>query len=341
MLSRTFHRLTLAAVYAASASALEATTIQIVNMNAAGVGFNDPTAVAALPGNPATTRGAQRLAVFQAAADYWETVIDSNVTIKIEAQMIPQAPCDASSGILGSAGPKSAHANFANAPLASTWYVSALADSWSGSDLQIGGGNDIVANFNTKVDGDATCFTGVEWYYGLGGQAAPPGTFDFYRVVQHEIGHGLGVTTLVTLSTGVRCCNANPMADSYMRNLESHSLGITWPSMTDAQRVTSAKSPNNLHWIGPRALALGSLVTAGKDASGHLNMYAPATLAPGSSVAHWTDVTSPNEMMEPFFNSNMRGFVTHGLMRDIGWRVKLIFADDFDFGDTGAWLHTP
>jgi hypothetical protein len=42
-----------------------AATITIINNNAAGVGFNDPTPVAPVGGNPGVTLGAQRLYIFQ------------------------------------------------------------------------------------------------------------------------------------------------------------------------------------------------------------------------------------------------------------------------------------
>jgi hypothetical protein len=46
-----------------------ATTITIVNQDGVNEGFNDPTPAAPVGGNPGTTVGAQRLFVFQHAAD--------------------------------------------------------------------------------------------------------------------------------------------------------------------------------------------------------------------------------------------------------------------------------
>ena len=53
--------------------------IVIVNGNAPGVGFNDPTPVAPVGGNPGTTVGDQRLRAFQFAADRWGATLDSIV----------------------------------------------------------------------------------------------------------------------------------------------------------------------------------------------------------------------------------------------------------------------
>ena len=57
----------LAGLMAASA-ADAAATIVIINGNAAGVGFNDPTPAAPVGGNTGTTLGEQRLIAFQHAA---------------------------------------------------------------------------------------------------------------------------------------------------------------------------------------------------------------------------------------------------------------------------------
>src|SRR5687767_11531911 len=48
-------------------------------------GFNDPTVVAPVGGNPGTTLGEQRLLAFQHAANIWAQTLDSGVEIRIEA----------------------------------------------------------------------------------------------------------------------------------------------------------------------------------------------------------------------------------------------------------------
>jgi hypothetical protein len=77
-----------AAVSVASATA----TFVINNLDGPGEGFNDLTAVAPVAGNPGATLGAQRLNAFQAAADAWGQILDSPVTIVVDANMDP-LPC--------------------------------------------------------------------------------------------------------------------------------------------------------------------------------------------------------------------------------------------------------
>src|SRR5580765_8043726 len=116
----------------------------IVNINAAGVGFNDPTPAAPVGGNTGTTLGQQRLIAFQHAAEIWSARLDSNVPIRIRAQFISLG-----AGVLGSAGPVSVVRDFPNAPLPGTWYHVALANALAGVDL-LPANDDINANFSTN-----------------------------------------------------------------------------------------------------------------------------------------------------------------------------------------------
>ena len=66
-LRKTFVLVALLAVVAMANNAVAA-TITIVNIDLPGEGFNDPTVVAPVGGNPGTTLGQQRLLAFQYAA---------------------------------------------------------------------------------------------------------------------------------------------------------------------------------------------------------------------------------------------------------------------------------
>src|SRR5438046_8407248 len=103
--------LALASMALAPAFLVHAATIVIVNSDGAGEGFNDPTVVAPVGGNSATTRGGQRLAVFQAAANIWGNILPSAVTIRVNAQFNPLM-CDMSSAILGAAAATEVIRNF-------------------------------------------------------------------------------------------------------------------------------------------------------------------------------------------------------------------------------------
>src|SRR5688572_3229215 len=129
--------LAMAAIVIAAAPALVLAQSQghivIINGNAANVGFNDPTPVAPVGGNPGTTLGQQRLLAFQRAADLWDAELDTNINIEILATF--EAPaCTATGAVLGSAGATNVFRDFApngfypGVEFAGTWYPSALAD---------------------------------------------------------------------------------------------------------------------------------------------------------------------------------------------------------------------
>jgi hypothetical protein len=301
--------------------AYAAATITVINADPAGQGFNDPTAAAPVGGNTGTTVGAQRLIAFQYAADLWAPLITSPVEIKIEANF-SSLPCDAFSGVLGAAGPITAHRDFVGAPLAHTWYVQALANSLNGGDLDPSD-NDIGAEFNSDI-GTAGCLETTGWYYGL--DANPPGNkIDFVSVLLHELGHGLGFLSLVSLSSGAKFLNLN---DAYMVHLEDHVTGKTFPQMTNSERFNASRRTDMLHWTGANVIFGSAGLASGRHPSGHVELYAPNPAQPGSSVSHFSDELAPNELMEPSYtNANHDVGLALELMADLGWAVSIATVD--------------
>ena len=287
----------------------------IVNVDGAGEGFNDPTAVAPVFGNPGTTRGAQRLNAFRAAAEYWGGILKSPVPIRVDARMDPQT-CTATSAVLGSAGPNTVHRDYAGAPVAATWYVQATANSRAGADLDPGN-SDISATFNSDVD-NPTCLGATSWWYGIGAPA-PAGTIDFYTVVLHEIGHGIGFLSLVNLGTGAKFLGFD---DAYERWLWDWTIG-GWPAMTNAQRLASAVNTGQVIFWGPRATEAGrGFLSAGLNGS-YPRVFAPNPVQGGSSISHFDTVLTPNELMEPAITAppGPYAYLTSGALEDIGWKL--------------------
>jgi cysteine-rich repeat protein len=295
-----------------------AAVIVVTPIDGVGEGFNDPTPVAPVGGNPGTTRGQQRLNAFQYAADIWGAIVKSDVTIEVEAAFDP-LPCSASSATLGQAGPISAFHDFVGAPLANTWYPVALGNALAGLDLDPGV-PDIGATFNSSFG--AGCAFPVGFYYGL--DANPGSDTDFVSVVLHEIGHGLGFLTFVDRnpSSGNFGGKFAGLDDAYMVNLEDHSTGLIWPALTNGQRATSMTDTGDLHWVGATVVAASGFLTAGRHASGHVQMYAPNPLQGGSSISHWDSVLVPNQVMEPAYTGPLHdpGLAT-ALMVDLGWSL--------------------
>jgi PA domain-containing protein/flagellar hook capping protein FlgD len=225
-----------------------AATITIVDGDGVNEGFNDPTSVAPVGGNPGTTLGQQRFNVFQKAADIWGSILPSPVTIVVSATFDTLSPCNATSGVLGQAGPTFLIHDWPTAPIAGTSYVSALADKLNGADL-VPGSADISAQFNSAVDNN-TCLGTSNWYYGFDGNAGT--NIELLPVVLHELGHGLGFIPAVTLSTGAF---SGGFPTIYSRFLLDTSTGVHWNAMSNGDRVISATNTGHVVWDGPATVA--------------------------------------------------------------------------------------
>lgn len=65
---------------------------------------------------------------------------------------------------------------------------------------------------------------------------------------------------------------------------------------------------------------------AGADANGRVRLYAPATVATGSTFSHFDTVVTPNALMEPFITNTLHAEVnldlTPALLADVGWKLN-------------------
>lgn len=254
------------------APTVSAADFVIVNNNAAGVGFNDPA-----PANPAAggdisgTLGQQRLAVFIKAAEQWGALLESNVEIRVQAQMVNQT-CGTGGTVLGSAGPNSLIANFTNAPRANTAYHIAHANSLAGFDLEPGG-NDLTTNFNLALDSGCSPGTAGWWYGTDPDEPVPDNRIPLLPVVFHEIGHGIGFSAQTNLNTGGYFSLHPPVWTSFLYDMET---AMHWRSMSPAQRVASAVNDPDLVWTGEQTNRYSSRFLAASPA---VIVSAPAAIA--------------------------------------------------------------
>ncbi len=222
-----------------------------------GAGFSDSTPAAPVGGNSGTTVGEQRLIAFQFAASLWSAILEGDEQVVVSAAFAPQT-CDAGGGVLGGASPVSIESDFAGAPIPDTWYFSSLANTLAGADLNPGDA-DITATFNASIDNNDGCLAGSNWYYGL--DNSPGGSdIDFLNVVMHEIGHGLGSASVVSVTSGALPSNR---PDIYSRFAFDTQLQLHFDEMTNAQRVASITNTGNVVWDGPSVTELASQILDG------------------------------------------------------------------------------
>lgn len=251
-LFRSFRFLTALTLLAFSTLAHAGANIVIINNNAPGVGFNDPTPTAPIGGNSGTTIGQQRLIAFQYAANIWGATLDSNTDIRVQAQFVPLT-CTATAAVLGSAGTIQIIRDFPGAEFPATWYHTALANKRAGTDLLQT--NDINTNFNSNL-GNPGCLTASGWYYGLDTNH-PSNRINLVTVLLHEFAHGLGFSQFASTSSGSQI---QGLTDVYGRRLFDLSQNRFWPDMTNAQRAASAINSRRVVWTGPTVTASASSV---------------------------------------------------------------------------------
>jgi hypothetical protein len=287
-----------------AATARAAASVTIVNGNAAGVGFNDPTPRAPIGGNTGTTLGQQRLIAFQRAADIWGAEIDSPVPIRILATFEAQV-CTATSATLGSAGSRFIYSNFPKTGLypgpvmPNIWHGGALADKRAGFEIDPAEANgvtpraDIRARFNSLLNGNPACLGGRQWYLGLDRHHGTD--IDLITVLLHEFGHGLGFQQFASVSTGAQIPNEAgvPQSDVYAIHIFDNTKNKYWNQMSDAERAASSVNTGGVVFDGPTVNAAVPSVLPGAPA---LLITAPAAIAgnmPVGTASFGAKLTSP------------------------------------------------
>jgi len=280
----TARRLALALLLAlCAATAFGKATIIVINGDAAGIGFNDPTPAVPVGGNTGVTIGEQRLQAFNEAARIWGQILDSTVEIRIGATFVGSTilPCSATTATLGDARTAVFIRDFAKAPVANTFYPVALANKLAGKDLTPGSPH-IVARFSSAL-GTPGC--GLSWYYGLDNDHKT--SVDLVTVLLHEFGHGLGFAGSVNSSTGVYGTSNTPaIFDLHVLDEVS---GLRFDQMSDAQRKVAITNSGRLVWNGDsvRAAAatfLGSSSSIDVGAAGGITTYELGTASFGSGL---------------------------------------------------------
>lgn len=239
--------------------------IRIYSRDAAGVGFNDPTPVLPIGGNPGTTLGAQRWNVYSKVAAIWAEQLDSTVPITVNAGW-EALTCTASSATLGSASASGYWRNFTGAPQRNVWYPRALANKLgkvnlvekNGSDPTLPANMDIKTQFNVNL-GKSDCLPSKPFYLGLDNNA-PTGSTNLMSVLLHELGHGLGFSAGTSPQTGKRITSSGVGYPAVWEQfMLDNTTGKTWLDMTDAERAASSVS-TNLAWTGANVAAATPLV---------------------------------------------------------------------------------
>ncbi|HEX8255016.1 MAG TPA: PA domain-containing protein [Thermoanaerobaculia bacterium] len=232
--------------------------IIIINGDAPGVGFNDPTPAVPVGGNNGTTMGQQRMNVFLYVASIWAAALDSPVPITVRGNFGPLS-CNATSATLAQAGARSVYGNHPNARETNTWYHIALANKQAGEDLAPVGGpvnpDDLGVSFNSNIGTPGCLQNSAGWYYGLDTNT-PAGKTNVVATLLHEFGHGLGFSNFVNRITGANFGEPTiTWPDIYQKRMFDNTMQMYWDQMSASQRLTSRLNNGNLAWAGATAKA--------------------------------------------------------------------------------------
>ena len=270
---------------------------------------------------------ADRMAVFESAAQHWADLLYSAVPIRVSLTFEDSndLACNKSSATLGLGGATTLHRGFRHG-IADTYYPQALANALAGYDLATSE-PDISIRFNARLDDNVhypNCLGGGDWYYGY---AVPAGNdVSFYHTAMHELAHGLGFQTFADFDTGALFQSGDP-AQGYNDHFLIHLLDLTTgktldkDTVSDAQRAAAARDDGKLVWNGAAATAASTVLSAGVN-NGKVQMYAPSTYIAGSSVTHFDTRLSPDELMEPNASPLITTAIADAVMADIGWAMS-------------------
>lgn len=255
------------------------------------------------------------------STDLWSQYLNSTVPIKLNVIFT-----NLGASQLGMCLPNG-RINFIGAPESEVAYVTSLANSISGVELNPG-----------EYDMDIYINNTANWYFGLDGN--PGSQADFVSTFLHEIAHGLGGLSFGKVennlgSFGMLTPGDIPLPTSFPLYFEPGVHSIWDNFLVDGNNQNIADSlifPNNsnalaneiqsdnIFFNGPNATAANAGVQP--------KIYAPSVWTIGSSLHHFDEATFPqgneNDLFTPF-GSNYSEFpspVLLGALVDIGWDIN-------------------
>jgi len=246
-------------------------------------------------------------AAFQRAVDIWEYLVYSDVPIRVYAEWQ-----NLGSNILGSANTSNFLMNFDGARYVETYYPVALAEKLAGKPLNSDSVEDIYCRFNSTIP----------WHYGEP-EDIKSGTFDFTTIVLHELGHGLGFISTMSVSGQ----NGNygygtpykSVYDIYLENEAGNNLVDT----------TAFKNNSNALY---RVLTGNALFFEKGEGAARPRLYAPSPYVTGSSISHMDDNTYTHGSLNALMTSTAKSMeVTHdpgplamSVFYEMGWKSTSI-----------------
>jgi len=305
-------------------------------------GWNDPAPALPAPGNTGTTLGQQRRIALEEATRRIAQNFSTEAPIVIRACWA-ELEADATSAVLAQAGTEGLFIDDSGLfsgtasnprpgrrqaflPEAHAWYAAAPTTKSGGTSFcRVSGGPcesrvDVTATFNSLID-TPTGLGAASFYYGLN----PPsqGAIDFIGVAMHEITHGLGFLSIISLGTGSAAVGTEFRGrdDIYERQIlvTNRETPELLSRLSDSDRGNALTAGNGLQWISPEAVA--SPLNDPRPGEVGVRMYAPNPIRAGSSLSH-LDLFYRGELMVPSSNAQLGArelFLAAPMLNAVGW----------------------
>lgn len=246
------------------------------------------------------------------AVQFWADWLRSDVPISVDIQAVSMT-CDLSYNSHLDWQPPEAVMNFANAPLANTWYPVALANAYAGYDLRPSSA-DVVVRYNRKMMTHNNC---AKWYLGKDGNFSFD-EYNLYRETIQELGHHLGLAPLGNLMNG-EMLNGYP--DIYWSRLKSVKQDKMLTELTASEVDQVAHDSLNLAFKGEHSFAQAQHLTFGLTADALL-LFSRSYNAPDLTGLHLHESTKPYQIAMLGRSEEVVEFeITKAMMEDLGWKT--------------------
>lgn len=249
---------------------------------------------------------------FEQAIVIWEKYLISTQTIRIKATWSKTM----SNSVLAETGATRIYRSSTstpNLPYANVWYPTPLAEALSGKELNSG-------DFDMTV----TLNGNINWYLGTDAKAQS-GRYDMITVMLHEIAHGLGFSSSMSIIN----------SDTQGQYGQSGSAYIFDIFMQDSQKVKLT----NTGVYGNPSTGLKTSLTSNALYFGLKNptfantlprLYAPSPYKSGSSFSHLDESTytvgTPNSLMSPSVRAaevnHNPGELLLNCLNEMGWQIN-------------------
>lgn len=249
---------------------------------------------------------------FEQAIAIWEKYLISTQTIRVKATWSKTM----TNTVLAETGATRIYrssASISNLPYANVWYPTPLAEALSGKELNSG-------DFDMTV----TLNANINWYYGTDAKAQT-GKYDMITVLLHEIAHGLGFSSSMSIIN----------SDTQGQYGQSGSAYIFDIFMQDSKKVKLT----NTGVYGNPSTDLKTSLTSNALYFGLKNptfsnalprLYAPSPFKSGSSFSHFDESTytvgTANSLMSPSVRAaevnHNPGELLLNCLNEMGWQIN-------------------